>query len=79
MELIIISPEGTRMTETATRITLPGSMGPFSVLKNHAPLIATLGKGEVIYLVDKKAKSFGIEGGVVIVENNVVKVLIEQV
>ena len=52
-------------------------MGSFSVLKNHAPLIATLEKGEIVYIVDKKAKSFDIEGGVVNVEKNVVKVLIE--
>ena len=77
MELVVISPEGTRLTETVTCVTLPGSMGSFSVLKNHAPLIATLEKGEVIYIVDKKVKSFEIEGGVVSVEKNVVKVLIE--
>ena len=77
MELFIISPEGTRLSENPTRVTLPGSMGPFSILKNHAPLISTLEKGEVIYIVDKKIKSFDIDGGVISVEKNVVKVMIE--
>ena len=77
MELIIISPEGTRFVETATRVTLPGSAGPFSVLKNHAPIISTLEKGEVKYIIDKKEKRYDITGGAVIVEKNIVKVLVE--
>ena len=77
MDLFIISPEGTRLSENTTRVTLPGSMGPFSILKNHAPLISTLEKGEVTYIVDNKIKSFGIDGGVISVEKNVVKVMIE--
>jgi len=77
MDLVIISPEGTRLTENATRVTLPGSMGPFSILKNHAPLISTLNKGTVTCVVDKKIKNFDIEEGVISVEKNVVKVLIE--
>ena len=78
MELIITSPEGTRLKEAAaTRVTLPGSMGPFSVLKNHAPIIATLAKGTVKYIVDKKEKRYDIQGGVMEVDKNVVKVLIE--
>ena len=77
MDLVIISPEGTRLTENATRVTLPGSMAPFSILKNHAPLISTLKKGKVTYIADKKIKSFDIEDGVISIEKNVVKILIE--
>ena len=78
MELIIISPEGVLLNETADRVTLPGSMGAFSVLKGHAQLISTLEKGPIIYIQNKKEKSYDIEGGVIIVEKNLLQVLIEN-
>ena len=77
MELVIISPEGTLLNETTDRITLPGSMGAFSILKNHAPLVSTLEKGQIIYLQNKKEKKYDIEGGITIIEKNVVRVMTE--
>ncbi len=77
LELIIASPEGILLTETADRITLPGDEGKFSVLKNHAPLISTLHEGDILYLQDKKTKKYSIKGGIMIVEKNVVHVFIE--
>jgi len=78
MELVIISPEGTLLNETADRVTLTGSMGTFSVLKSHAPLVSTLEKGQIIYIQDKKEKSYDIEGGVMVVENNIIRVMVES-
>ena len=77
MELIIISPEGELLNETADRITLPGSMGAFSVLKNHAPLVSTLERGSIIYIQKKKEKSYEIEGGVIVIEQDIVRVMVE--
>ena len=77
MELVIISPEGALLNEKAERITLPGSMGAFSVLKGHAPLVSTLEKGSIIYIQNKKEKSYDIEGGVMIIEKDVVRVMVE--
>ena len=78
MELVIISPEGTLLNEKADRVTLTGSMGNFSVLKGHAPLVSTLEKGQIIYMQDKKEKSYDIEGGVMVVENNIIRVMVES-
>lgn len=78
MELIIISPEGILVNETADRVTLPGNMGAFSVLKNHAPLVSTLEKGKISYVLNKKTKTFEIEGGISVVEKNVIRVFVEQ-
>ena len=77
MELVIISPEGELLKEKAERVTLPGSMGAFSVLKSHAPLVSTLEKGEIIYIQNKKEKNYDIEGGVAIVEKDIVRVIVE--
>ena len=78
MELIVISPKGVLLNEMADRVTLPGSMGAFSVLKNHAPLVSTLDKGQIIYVSDKKAKKYNIEKGITVIEKNVVRVLVES-
>jgi F-type H+-transporting ATPase subunit epsilon len=75
-----------------TQVILPGKDGMFGVLKNHAPLIASLQKGKVsidaLQVVsislegtsdmdsDQKHFSFEIEGGVVEVLNNHVTVLV---
>jgi F0F1-type ATP synthase, epsilon subunit (mitochondrial delta subunit) len=77
MELIIISPDGVLLDEKAERITLPGSMGAFSILKEHAPLVSTLDKGPVVYVQNKKEKNYNIEGGVTVIEKDVVRVMIE--
>jgi F0F1-type ATP synthase, epsilon subunit (mitochondrial delta subunit) len=77
MELIIISPNGVLLNEATERVTLPGSMGAFTVLKSHAPLVSTLEKGPIVYLQNKKEKNYNIEGGVTVVEKNVVRVMIE--
>lgn len=77
MELVVVSHLGIILNETADRITLPGSMGAFSVLKNHAPLISTLEKGEIVYLKGKTTKKYPIEGGVTIVEKNKIRVIID--
>jgi len=77
MELIIISPEGVLLNETTERATLPGSMGAFTVLKGHAPLVSTLEKGSIVYVQNKKEKNYNIEGGVIVVEKNVIRVMTE--
>ena len=78
MELIIISPDGVLLNEVTERVTLPGSMGAFTVLKGHAPLVSTLEKGPIVYMQNKKEKNYNIEGGVIVVEKNVIRVMIEQ-
>lgn len=77
MELIVISPEGVQLKETADRVTLPGTVGPFSVLRNHIPFVSTLEKGKIIYVRDKKIMNYSIEGGIMFVEDNIVHVMIE--
>ena len=78
MELVIISPEGVLLNETADRVTLPGSMGAFSVLKSHAPLVSTLENGYITYIQNKKEKNYEIRGGVMVIEKDVVKVMVES-
>ncbi|MDE6023112.1 MAG: F0F1 ATP synthase subunit epsilon, partial [Muribaculaceae bacterium] len=58
-------------------VTLPGALGKFTVLKNHAPLISVLVEGNVVYRTSSgDEKSFSIKGGLADVDNNVVSVCI---
>ena len=38
MKVLIVSPEKTLFEGTADSVMLPGQMGRFEVLKNHAPI-----------------------------------------
>ena len=49
MKLKIISPEAVNFEGEVQSVTLPGAMGAFTVLKNHASLISTLVAGKLVY------------------------------
>ena len=48
MQLEIVSPEKTIFSGEAKSVYLPGSEGHFQVLNNHAPIVSTLRKGEIL-------------------------------
>ena len=56
---------------------LPGSKGRFEVLRDHAALISSLEKGQVIYRVGEKTESLGISSGFVEVNDNHVVACVE--
>ncbi len=58
-------------------VTLPGSLGTFTVLENHAPLISTLTKGNIIYRTGNAEKRISIMSGVVEVLDNRVVICIK--
>jgi F-type H+-transporting ATPase subunit epsilon len=75
MNLEIITPDKKVFSGEVEVVTLPGSDGSFQILKDHAAIVSTLGKG--ILKADKQ--EFTIDGGVVEVLNNKVLVLAEAV
>lgn len=80
MYLEIVTPDKKVFGGDIESVTLPGADGSFGVLKNHAPIIATLAKGTVKVTDAKKAiENFEINGGVVEVLNNKIIVLAERV
>ncbi len=77
MTLKIISARQIVFEGEVTSVTLPGAMGKFQVLNNHAALIAALASGQVTYVtVDSETQTRDIEGGVADIKNNVVSVCI---
>ena len=74
MTLKIISAEQIEFEGTVEQVTLPGVMGQFQVLKNHAALIAALKEGRMSYVTDGSTVERDIHGGVADVKDNVVSV-----
>ncbi|MDL2252400.1 ATP synthase F1 subunit epsilon [Odoribacter sp. OttesenSCG-928-J03] len=77
MILRIISIEKIVFNGTVDLVTLPGIMGSFTVLNNHAPLITILEPGEIIFATGNEKKSVKIGGGMVEVRNNRVAVVLD--
>ncbi len=78
MQLEILSPEHKVYSGNVYGIQLPGIQGSFEILENHAPMIATLGKGKMKIIKDKASSElYEISGGFVEVLNNKASVLIE--
>ena len=77
LHLVAVSPETTIYDGKVDSVSLPGEMGSFTVLPNHAPLISSLSAGEVAYVQGKEVKSMKITGGFVEVRDNQVSACIE--
>ncbi len=78
MELNLVTPDKLVFEGEITSVQLPGSNGSFEVLNNHAPIISSLGKGNVKITSSSGIENFVIDGGVVEVVNNKVIVLAES-
>ncbi len=80
MTVEILTPEGKLFSQDVYGVQLPGTAGLFEVLDHHAPLVSSLGKGQVKILLDKSGnenQKFEIKSGFVEVLNNKVTVLVE--
>jgi len=76
--LKIITPERLLFEGEIKIIKLPGSMGSFEIMENHASIISTLIKGKIMVKDTIGVISyFEIKGGLAEVSNNEVKVLVE--
>ena len=75
--LHIVSPEGMLVKTTVSAVTLPGSLSPFQVLKDHAPIISSLDKGDVIYVSEGAEHRLPIASGFVEVRDNKVVACVE--
>jgi F-type H+-transporting ATPase subunit epsilon len=79
IHLEIITPSKIAFTGEVKSVTIPGTLGSFQVLYNHAPLLSSLEVGR-IKIVDKDGneKNYATGGGTVEVRNNKVLVLAES-
>ncbi len=78
MLLEIIAPDHQLYSGEVDLVQVPGSKGSFQILRNHAPIISTLDKGQ-IRIVDQKGADtfFDVDGGVIEAKNNKIIILAE--
>ncbi|MFA6677126.1 MAG: hypothetical protein WCS34_06005 [Bacteroidales bacterium] len=74
LHLHILSPEKTIFDGTVTRVILPGKMGNFTILVNHAPIVSSLEKGEIKYVHEQKEYTLQIEEGFIELKDNIIQV-----
>ena len=77
LQLKIVSPEKIEYDGVAERILVPGTLGQFEILNDHAPIISTLQKGIVEYVNKEGNTSLEILGGFVEVQKNQVSLCVE--
>ncbi len=75
----LLTPEGARFEGDTVSVQIPGSNGKFQVLYNHAPMVASLGIGEItISQKDGTELHYAVSGGFVEISNNRCTLLAEK-
>jgi F-type H+-transporting ATPase subunit epsilon len=78
LTLEIATPTRLVVAETVHEVVVPGSQGYFGVLPGHAPLLATLGIGELMFRKDHAQYHLALTGGFAEVRNDKVIILAEN-
>ena len=78
LSLEVATPARLVVAETVDGVVIPGSQGYFGVLPGHAPLLATLGVGELTYRKGTSQTHLALTGGFAEVRNDKVIVLAEN-
>jgi F-type H+-transporting ATPase subunit epsilon len=63
MRIQILTPEKAVFDAESESVRVPGELGSFEVLKNHAPILSSLVPGEVRVISDKKEITFRVSKG----------------
>ena len=77
LELKIVSPEKVEYEGKVDRVIVPGTVGLFEILENHAPIISTLEKGRGIYQDSEGEHELNVSMGFVEVQKNIVNICVE--
>ena len=77
LQLKIVSPEKIEFSGAVDSVLVPGTMGQFEILNDHAPIISTLQNGTVEYTTAQGKNQLEIQGGFVAVQKNEVSLCVE--
>ena len=79
-DLKIVTPSEVFFEGKAVSVVAPGAIGYLGVLKDHAPLVTTIDRGNFTYKDEAdQVKTFKIEGGFFEVFQNRVLVLTDKI
>ena len=77
LQLTIVSPEKKLFQGEVNQVTLPGVMGSFTILPQHAPIVTSLTRGKNLYVTAAgKSQNLEVMGGFVEMNDNNVSVCI---
>ena len=79
LNLEIITPEKPVLKDQIESVTIPGTMGSFQILKDHAPLISSFEIGLIKVKKGTTENYFTTAGGTVEVNHNQVLVLADSI
>jgi F-type H+-transporting ATPase subunit epsilon len=79
LNLEIITPENPIYKDQIETVTIPGTMGGFQILKDHAPLISSFEVGVIKVKKDTAETFYTTSGGTVEVNHNKVLVLADSI
>ena len=66
MNITILTPDKEIFQGAITSVKVPGTLGQFQVLKGHAPIVSSLGNGEVVLVTDGgEYKYFDLNSGTI--------------
>lgn len=78
LHLSIVSPEKEVYNGEVESVTLPGTIGAFTILPQHAPIVSSLRAGKLIYVPEGgEEQSLDIEGGFVELSGGVVSACVD--
>jgi F-type H+-transporting ATPase subunit epsilon len=76
VKLEIITPERKLFDGSVRLVQVPGSLGSFEVLKNHAPIISTLVSGTIKVITETGGQQLiDIASGIIEVKGNTIIIL----
>ena len=77
LQLKIVPPEKIELDGAVESVLVPGTMGQFEILNDHAPIISTLQCGTVVFNTADGKQQLEIQGGFVEVQKNKVSLCVE--
>ncbi len=77
LKLKIVTPERIVYDGEVQSVLVPGTMGQFEILTDHAPIISSIGKGTVEYATKDGKQQLLVSGGFVAVQQNEVSLCVE--
>ncbi len=77
LKLRIIAPDRLVFEGEVESVTLPGTVGSFTVLNNHAPIISSLDKGKIAYKDANGTTEMTVKSGFAEVKDNILSICVE--
>lgn len=77
LKLKIVSPEKVVFQGEVVSVLVPGTLGSFEILNDHAPIISSLEEGKVEYTTLEGKNVMNIRGGFVECKKNEVSLCVE--